>query len=125
PPPAGAFSHLALAFAVTEGEPDPVPEGVPALDQVTTLLERGAGAGGLRLPIPADIQSLRDRDPDLARRWRVATRRILETALARGWEVRELLPPPPAPPPDGPFFAPVSQYVLVPADTAMAEPPQS
>ena len=107
PPSGETLRGRTPAFDVRTESPDPEP--VDALNDrsVEALLRRGAGEGGLRLPIPTEIQALRDRDPELAGRWRRATRAVLEPALATGWEVRELLPPPPDAPP-------VSHYVILP-----------
>lgn len=41
--------------------------------------------------IPADIQALKDRAPDLARQWRLQTRQIFETAFAGGYTAVDLL----------------------------------
>lgn len=102
PPPAGAFSELPRAFSVVDDGVAPRPSTVPP-----DVLERGAREQGLRVPIPADIQGLRDRDPALAAAWRRATREVLAPALARGWEVRELVR-------EGGSSATVSHYVMVP-----------
>jgi predicted GNAT superfamily acetyltransferase len=106
PPSSRDFEGLELVFPVHAGASGPEPEAPPG-SAVAGLLERGARSRGLRLPIPADIQSLRDRDPALAGRWRNATRAVLEPALREGWVVRELLPP-------SPVSVPVSHYVLEP-----------
>jgi predicted GNAT superfamily acetyltransferase len=45
----------------------------------------------LTVAVPADIHALKERDPELARSWREATRAVLPHYLDRGWEVRELL----------------------------------
>jgi predicted GNAT superfamily acetyltransferase len=108
PPSPDEFSGLEAAFPVRPGANGPEPAGPVEGGPDPGLLDRCAGAPGLRLPIPADIQSLRDRDPLLAGRWRRATRAVLEPALGTGWEVRELLPP-------GPREPSVSHYVLVPS----------
>jgi len=102
-----AFAALEEAFPVEPSAAGPAPGAVPTDAQVQELLRRSADAGGLRLPIPADIQSLRDRDPGIAGSWRRATRAVLDPALGQGWEVRELLPP-------GPESPPVSHTVLTP-----------
>lgn len=101
-PPAGAFSHLPPAFPVVDDGVAPRPGTVPP-----DVLEQGSRHQGLRVPIPADIQGLRDRDPALAAAWRRATREVLAPALARGWEVRELVR-------EGGSSATVSHYVMVP-----------
>jgi predicted GNAT superfamily acetyltransferase len=43
------------------------------------------------LRVPGDIQTLKTRDPDAARRWREDTRAAFEAYLARGYEVRDLV----------------------------------
>lgn len=43
------------------------------------------------LRVPGDIQTLKTRDPDAARRWREATRAAFEAYLARDYEVREMV----------------------------------
>jgi predicted GNAT superfamily acetyltransferase len=94
-------AHLPEAFPVVGGgdsgelpRPDP-----PAAD----VLDRGQEAGGLRVPIPLQIQELRDRNPELAAQWRGATRAVLHSATQCGWEVRELVRAPN-----------LSYYVVVP-----------
>jgi len=42
----------------------------------------------VRVPIPSDIQALRDADPALAARWREQTRGILQPLLEAGAEIR-------------------------------------
>ncbi len=78
-----------VAFKVIQ---DPRGEGLPDPEMPDDgIWIQGREAGGLRVPIPPDIQSLRDRDPALAARWREATRCILHRAALDGWEVRELV----------------------------------
>ncbi|MER7798592.1 hypothetical protein [Microbacterium sp. NPDC096154] len=43
--------------------------------------------------VPADIESLRRTDPDLARRWRLQTRAALAELLASGWVVSDFARP--------------------------------
>ncbi len=83
------IAHLPVAFPVAGGsESGELPRPVaPAAD----VLDRGQEAGGLRVPIPLEIQELRDRNPELAAEWRGATRAVLHSATQRGWEVRELV----------------------------------
>lgn len=59
--------------------------------------------GGFRVPIPARIQELKARDPELAAGWRRATRAVLRPALDSGWTVDELV-----------RGGPVSEYVVRP-----------
>ena len=49
------------------------------------------GSRAVRVPIPADIQTLKSRDRSLARRWRMAVRREMAPRMAEGWEVRDLV----------------------------------
>ncbi len=42
------------------------------------------------VPVPADIQSLKEGDVELARCWRRATRTVFRHYLSRGWELREV-----------------------------------
>lgn len=49
------------------------------------------GERHVRIAVPADIQTLRDRDPDLAVEWRQRTRAAFEAALNHGFEARELV----------------------------------
>jgi predicted GNAT superfamily acetyltransferase len=62
--------------------------------------EINPGGGALRfdltaprvwLRVPGDIQTLKGRDPESARRWREETRAAFEAYLGRGYEVRELV----------------------------------
>lgn len=78
-----AVDELPRAFEteVREGLPIPGPP-VPELD---------GGLRGLLLPIPADIQAVKDAEPDLAVSWRRVTREVLSAKVGRGWEVRELI----------------------------------
>lgn len=48
-------------------------------------------AAAVRIAVPADIQSLRDRDPALATEWRHHTRAAFESAFSGGYEARELV----------------------------------
>lgn len=60
------------------GEPQPAE---PALPDAPVIL----------LAVPADIQALKERSPDLARAWRSATRRALQHYLGRGFRVSGFL----------------------------------
>ncbi|MBW3534994.1 MAG: GNAT family N-acetyltransferase [Gemmatimonadetes bacterium] len=81
PPSSGTVRDLPQAFAVeTRGDGLPVPGGVAVPDAPRFLV-----------PVPASIQEVKARDPELAGAWRAATRAAMETPVARGWEVRELL----------------------------------
>lgn len=61
-------------------------------------------APSARVEVPPDIHALRDRDPDLARRWRDQTRRAFLSYLKRGFRVGGFR----GGPPDQPCF-----YLLV------------
>jgi predicted GNAT superfamily acetyltransferase len=104
PPGVEDVRHLPLAFQVSPGgetgSPDPTasPGRTPE-----SVLAAGMAAGGLRVPIPASVQGVRDQDPGSAAAWRDATRAILHPAIGLGWEVRELV-----------RAGEVSYYVLVP-----------
>jgi len=84
----------AMSGADPESRPEPEaePEAVRAFDLIDDAPRDGltppAPGRSYRIHIPADIQSLRDRDPDLAQRWRAATRAALTSALGDGYEVR-------------------------------------
>ncbi len=61
------------------GEPEP---GEPVT---------GVEDDAISVAVPAEIQALKERDPALAYRWRVATRAVLSHYLGRGWEVHALV----------------------------------
>lgn len=88
PPTFGAFDSLPRAFDVELGSGGALPAPVPV--EAPPVVE-GNEAGGFLVPIPSDIQELRDRDPQLAARWRTATRAALDPVVGDGWEVRELV----------------------------------
>lgn len=71
---------VALAFNVSE-------DGGPGRVEV----EDGIDRGRLRVPVPNDIQEVRARSSEVARRWRAAIRESLEHAIDRGMQVSELL----------------------------------
>jgi predicted GNAT superfamily acetyltransferase len=82
PPGAEALEGVPRALEVQEGRDDslrPLPGSAP--DE----------ARAVRIPIPPDLQALKNRDPELAREWRLAVRQALAHRLERGWEVRELI----------------------------------
>jgi predicted GNAT superfamily acetyltransferase len=72
-----------------------VPRALEVREQEGCLRPLGGSASGdarkVRVPIPPDLQALKDRNPELAREWRLAVREALAPRLARGWEVRELV----------------------------------
>ncbi len=86
-----ALEGAEAALEVDSGGPHPTP--------IDSRLPEGAR---WTLPVPRTLDPLLDDDPALAAAWREATRTVLEGALARGMEVRELVP--------GPV---VSTYLLV------------
>ncbi len=59
---------------------DPIP-GAPRLEEEVRRIS---------VAIPADIHGIRERNLELAREWREATRSALDHYLARGWEVQGL-----------------------------------
>jgi predicted GNAT superfamily acetyltransferase len=69
-----------------------------------------------RVPVPADLQALKRAAPAVAQSWRIATRSVLQVALARGGELRELV-----------RAGGISHYVVVtaPAGTPTASSPSS
>jgi len=95
-PSASEVAHLPAAFrvSVSGGRGLSVPEpGAPGISggENRRALHEGAAAGGVRVPAPPDIPSLRDTDPAAAAAWRGATRAVLAPAAREGWEVRELV----------------------------------
>jgi len=106
-PDAAEVAHLPSAFGLVPseasgGHPRPGP-AADAPGENRAALAAGRDAGGLRVPIPLNIQALRDRDPAAAAAWRRATRAVLDPAAREGWEVRELV-----------RDADLSYYVVVP-----------
>jgi predicted GNAT superfamily acetyltransferase len=82
-PPPGPGVLEGVSRALGFGEKGGLLHPVPA--------SPSAEARSLRVPIPADLQSLKARDPELALAWRMAVREALAPRLHRGWEVRELI----------------------------------
>lgn len=82
PPGPGADDEgvVVVLDGETRSGSDPAP-GEPRLEQE---------AGRIAVAIPADIHGICERDLELAREWREATRSALGHYLGRGWEVREL-----------------------------------
>lgn len=62
----------------SSGWPEPEARGAPRANQVLAA-------------IPSDIQALKSASPELAARWREATRSVLQSYLANGYEVCELI----------------------------------
>lgn len=81
PPEAAAFAHAPMAVPVR------VEADVPRCGAARLDLEEAR----LRVPVPADIQSLKARDRGLALQWRECTRAAFTRYLEAGWEVRELV----------------------------------
>lgn len=61
---------------------------LPPLDSA----DRPGDAPRVRVPVPADIQTLKARDPDVAREWRMKVRAGLETAFSAGYTAVEVVP---------------------------------
>ena len=59
--------------------------GIP----VNTAIELDVDAERVLVEIPRDIQTLKDQNLELARRWRLETRRIFEHYLAQGYRASE------------------------------------
>jgi predicted GNAT superfamily acetyltransferase len=77
-------------------------DDIADVPRINETVERGKGIQSLapdleldgprvRLTIPADIQQLKERSPDVARAWRAVTRAAFETYFARGYVVRGLV----------------------------------
>jgi predicted GNAT superfamily acetyltransferase len=80
-PDRALWDELPRAFEVTDDGDGPLPvEPVRVPSEASFLV-----------PAPLDLESLLDRDPEGARRWRAATRAVLGVALDGGYEVRELI----------------------------------
>lgn len=111
PPGLREVQELPLAFAVDGLDSElPIPELAEAPDAAPPVAEWNE-SGGVRVPIPWDIQALRDRDPALAASWRTATRAALAASIEAGFEVLELVP-----------ARPVSYYILRPTAPPAPEP---
>jgi predicted GNAT superfamily acetyltransferase len=67
------------------------PGGEPATGTVPRA--DGTGPGRLRCWIPDDILTIRRTDPTLARRWRLAVRAALGSAVGKGYQVTTVLDP--------------------------------
>lgn len=74
PRPAHPGPGAVRAVRVTDGLPQ------PALDRVGTATE-------CTVAVPADVESLRRTDPELATAWRLAQREVFTSLLAAGWSV--------------------------------------
>jgi len=84
-------------------QPPPGPEILKGVPRALEVQEEGGllrpvalpplpqGSTAFRVPIPADIQTLKSRERALAREWRMAVRRVMVPRMARGWEVREFV----------------------------------
>lgn len=69
---------LAGASASSSGWPEPEPREASRADRVLAA-------------IPSSIQALKSSSPELAARWREATRSVLQSYLSNGYEVCELI----------------------------------
>lgn len=89
--------RFVLSWSLEEDPPPAAPEWRP--ESLPAALEAGGGGGPelprpgavttaldppFRVALPAEIQEMKRRDPELAREWRRATRAVLEPALQRG-----------------------------------------
>ena len=83
------FAHLPAAFPVDTARAGSVVR--PSGGVAEGWLDEVRKAGGGRVPIPLDIQALRDSEPSLAAEWRTQTRAALRSALDAGFQVEELL----------------------------------
>jgi predicted GNAT superfamily acetyltransferase len=82
PPGPEVLEGVPRALEVREDGEFLLPEEAPPVQE---------GTPAVRVPIPADIQTLKARARSLAREWRMAVRREMAPRMARGWEVRELV----------------------------------
>lgn len=80
----GVHDHLAGASRINE-------IAQRGRDVVTMEPDLTLAAPCLRLSIPADIQQLKARSPDVAREWRRVTRAAFETYFARGYVARAVV----------------------------------
>jgi predicted GNAT superfamily acetyltransferase len=81
PPTWEQVAGLPAAFEVQQGSSGPEPGPVVGPPASRTY----------RVPVPADLQTLKRAAPAVAQSWRIATRSVLQAALARGGELRELV----------------------------------
>jgi predicted GNAT superfamily acetyltransferase len=79
PAPSEDDANAPILNVREDGEPVAEPSVVPA------------AARAVRVEIPADIQEVRDADPERAVAWRTSTRHTLEPALAHGYRVTAFL----------------------------------
>ena len=104
-PPAETWAD---APAVVDAESDPDAAPGPRVSSIPR------GSPAITIAVPADIDALKASNPDMAVRWRVATRAAFKSALAQGYEVRELV-----------RSGTVSRYVLVEGGEASTDPDRS
>ncbi len=82
PPSAGALAEVPRALGSGPGPssdwPEPEDRGTP-------------GANRVLVAVPSDIQALKAACPELAARWRAATRAVFRSYLSNGYEVCELV----------------------------------
>ena len=81
---ASAPFEVADLNAVLEAE---IRDGPPVPGDVLAV----PSGPGVTIAVPAEIQSLKERDPGLARAWRAATRAAFEACFAGGYEAVELV----------------------------------
>ncbi|CAN5680175.1 hypothetical protein BH23GEM11_BH23GEM11_08310 [soil metagenome] len=84
------------------------------LDGARAPLKKEEETSMVRVPIPRNVQEMKARDPDEARRWRIRVRNALAPALAAGGEVRGFEDP----------GAPAPPALLLVTPTEPSHPPQ-
>lgn len=98
--PTWAMDSLRVIERLVEGRAGPEPEGDRGARQTFAVRREGGlalpgdpdlgmDAARLLVPIPNSIQELRDASVEAAVRWRAATRSVMTTYIARGFEARE------------------------------------
>ena len=78
------IEELAHVPRVLDGGPGPSTWPEPEAREASSASE-------VLVAIPSDIQALKSASPELAARWREATRPVLQGYLSRGYEIRELV----------------------------------
>jgi len=91
-----ATDRLLVRWDITTGRREPgdrparvnvTPWLVEDAEGEPTLLDDRPAGPRVSVSVPHDIEGLRERDPELARRWRSAVRDALGGAMAAGWRV--------------------------------------